>query len=94
MLLTTCTAGSSYGGLTAAMLQCDADAFRGLLLCAPALHLVEPPVDDKPFLFLNELKTIIIHGLEDDIVPLHAVLSMLRSSNEIADTSGRWSSPC
>ena len=28
------------------------DAFRGLLLCAPALHLDEPPVNEKQFLSL------------------------------------------
>ena len=65
-------AGSSYGGLTAAIIAMRMpDIFRGLLLCAPALHLVEPPVDENTVLVApNGLKTVIIHGLEDDIVPI------------------------
>ena len=79
-------AGSSYGGLTAAIIAMRMpDAFRGLLLCAPALHLVEPPVDDKTVLVApNGLKTIIIHGLQDDIVPISCSIEYAsRSSNEI-----------
>ena len=79
-------AGSSYGGLTAAIVAMRMpDAFRGLLLCAPALHLVEPPVDDETVLIApNGLKTIIIHGLEDDIVPISCSIEYAsRSSNEI-----------
>ena len=79
-------AGSSYGGLTAAIIAMRMpDAFRGLLLCAPALHLVEPPVDDKTVLVApNGLKTIIIHGLGDDIVPISCSIEYAsRSSNEI-----------
>ncbi len=79
-------AGSSYGGLTAAIVAMRMEnAFRGLLLCAPALHLVEPPVDDKTVLVApNGLKTIIIHGLEDDIVPISCSIEYAsRSKNEI-----------
>ena len=79
-------AGSSYGGLAASIVAMRMpDAFRGLLLCAPALHLVEPPVDDKTVLVApNGLKTIIIHGLEDDIVPISCSIEYAsRSSNEI-----------
>jgi predicted esterase len=79
-------AGSSYGGLTAAIVAMRMpDAFRGLLLCAPALHLVEPPVDDETVLIApNGLKTIIIHGLEDDVVPISCSIEYAsRSSNEI-----------
>ena len=79
-------AGSSYGGLTAAIIAMRMpDAIRGLLLCAPALHLVEPPVDDETVLVApNGLKTIIIHGLEDDVVPISCSIEYAsRSSNEI-----------
>ncbi len=65
-------AGSSYGGLTAALVSIRMpDSFRGLLLCAPALHLVEPPVEEDTVLEAPKgLKTIIIHGVQDDIVPI------------------------
>ena len=44
-------AGSSYGGLTASLVAMRMpDAFRGLLLCAPALHLDEPPVSEDTIL--------------------------------------------
>ena len=79
-------AGSSYGGLTAAIIAMRMpEAFRGLLLCAPALHLVEPPVDENTVLVApNGLKTIIIHGLEDDIVPISCSIEYAsHSSNEI-----------
>ena len=79
-------AGSSYGGLTAAIIAMRMpDIFRGLLLCAPALHLVEPPVDENTVLVApNGLKTVIIHGLEDDIVPISCSIEYAsRSSNEI-----------
>ena len=79
-------AGSSYGGLTAAIIAMRMpDIFRGLLLCAPALHLVEPPVDENTVLVApNGLKTVIIHGLEDDIVPISCSIEYTsRSSNEI-----------
>ncbi|MGB0781253.1 MAG: alpha/beta hydrolase [Candidatus Poseidoniaceae archaeon] len=79
-------AGSSYGGLTAAIIAMKMpDAFRGLLLCAPALHLVEPPVDENTVLVApNGLKTVIIHGLEDDIVPITCSIDYAsRSGNDV-----------
>lgn len=79
-------AGSSYGGLTAAIIAMRMpDIFRGLLLCAPALHLVEPPVDENTVLVApNGLKTVIIHGLEDDIVPIACSIDYAsRSGNDV-----------
>ena len=79
-------AGSSYGGLTAAIIAMRMpDIFRGLLLCAPALHLVEPPVDENTVLVApNGLKTVIIHGLEDDIVPISCSIDYAsRSGNDV-----------
>ena len=79
-------AGSSYGGLTAALVAMQMpDSFSGLLLCAPALHLVEPPVDDTTILSVPEgLKTVIIHGIEDDIVPISCSIEYAeRSEREI-----------
>lgn len=65
--------GSSYGGLTAlcaAIAHVEAGGrVRGLVLCAPALGHVEPPVDrmrlDPP------APTVVIHGRGDDICPAH-----------------------
>ena len=76
-------AGSSYGGLAASIVAMRMpDAFRGLLLCAPALHLNEPPIDEETILVAPEgMKTIIIHGVTDDIVPMSC-------SVEYADRSG------
>lgn len=79
-------AGSSYGGLTAALVAMQMpDSFSGLLLCAPALHLVEPPVDDTTILSVPDgLNTVIIHGIEDDIVPISCSVEYAeRSKKEI-----------
>lgn len=79
-------AGSSYGGLTASIIAMRMpNAFRGLLLCAPALHLIEPPVDDETVLIApTGLKTAIIHGIDDDIVPLSCSIEYAeRSGNDI-----------
>jgi pimeloyl-ACP methyl ester carboxylesterase len=79
-------AGSSYGGLTAALVAMQIpDSFSGLLLCAPALHLVEPPVGDNTILSAPlGLKTIIIHGIEDDIVPISCSVEYAeRSKNDV-----------
>ena len=79
-------AGSSYGGLTASIVAMQMpDAFRGLLLCAPALHLDEPPVNEETVLVAPEgMKTIIIHGVEDDIVPISCSVAYAeRSRNNI-----------
>ena len=73
-------AGSSYGGLTAAIVAMRMEnAFRGLLLCAPALHLVEPPVDDKPFLLPKWIEDDHHSWLEMILFQFHAVLVCFRS---------------
>ena len=59
------------------------DAFRGLLLCAPALHLEEPPIDDETVLIAPDgLKTAIIHGIDDDIVPISCSIEYAERSGE------------
>ena len=54
-------AGSSYGGLTAAIIAMRMPhQFTGLLLCAPALHLKEDPVDAETILVApNGMPTVI-----------------------------------
>lgn len=63
--------GSSYGGLAA---LCGAILFaregghvRGLVLCAPALVLAEPPVADTGL--APPCPTIAIHGRGDALIP-------------------------
>ena len=77
-------AGSSYGGLAASIVAMRIpDAFRGLLLCAPALHLNEPPVDEETILVAPKgLKTVIIHGVTDDIVPISCSVAYAERSGE------------
>ena len=76
--------GSSYGGLTAAIVAMRfPDRFRGLLLCAPALHLKEPPVDDSTILIAPKgMPTVIIHGIDDDIVPISCSIEYAERSGE------------
>ena len=76
--------GSSYGGLTAAIVAMrHPDRFRGLLLCAPALHLKEPPVDDSKILVAPKgMPTVIIHGVEDSIVPISCSVEYVERSGE------------
>ena len=79
-------AGSSYGGLTASIVVMRMpNAFRGLFLCAPALHLDEPPVNEETILVAPKgMKTIIIHGISDDIVPISCSVAYAeRSGNDI-----------
>jgi pimeloyl-ACP methyl ester carboxylesterase len=64
--------GSSYGGATAI---CAAIRHRerggrlsGLILCAPALGLREPPIDSMTL--YAPAPTIILHGTRDDVVPI------------------------
>ena len=79
-------AGSSYGGLAASIVAMQMpDAFRGLLLCAPALHLDEPPVSEETILVAPKgMKTIIIHGVGDDVVPISCSVEYAeRSGNDI-----------
>ncbi len=63
--------GSSYGGavalLAARSLERERRAPKAVLLCAPALHLDEPPLNaDPPFL---AAPVILLHGRGDDVVP-------------------------
>ena len=76
--------GSSYGGLTAAIVAMRyPDRFRGLLLCAPALHLKEPPVDDSTILVAPKgMPTVIIHGIEDNIVPISCSIEYAERTGE------------
>ena len=79
-------AGSSYGGLAASLVAMRIpEASRGLLLCAPALHLDEPPVKEDTILIAPKgMKTIIIHGVADDIVPISCSVEYAqRSGNDI-----------
>jgi pimeloyl-ACP methyl ester carboxylesterase len=64
-------AGSSYGGLMAAVYAClHEDRVKKLILLAPALHL-EP---FKPYLDKKlHMPVVIFHGLRDDVVPLEKV---------------------
>jgi alpha-beta hydrolase superfamily lysophospholipase len=66
--------GSSYGGLAAlALIRRRASELAGLVLCAPALIRVEPPVDDPETLVVPaDLPCICLHGTHDDIIPLEA----------------------
>ena len=77
-------AGSSYGGLAASIVAMRMpDAFRGLLLCAPALHLNEPPLDAQTVLIAPKgMKTAIIHGIDDDIVPISCSIEYAERSGE------------
>jgi len=65
-------AGSSYGGLAAALLAAQhPERLKGLLLLAPALGFDESPNDDPQALIAPpEVPTIIIHGTDDVVVPL------------------------
>ena len=57
--------------------------FSGLLLCAPALHLKEPPVDESIILVAPiGMPTVIIHGVEDDIVPISCSIEYAKRSGE------------
>ncbi len=64
--------GSSYGGITAlcsAMQHSQAGgSLTGLVLCAPALARAEPPADSMQL--AAPVRTLIIHGIHDDIVPI------------------------
>ncbi len=61
--------GSSYGGLTAAIVAMrHPERFSSLCLLAPALGFAEPPNDD-PDALVTTLPTTIIHGTDDTVVP-------------------------
>ncbi len=63
--------GSSYGGavalLAAKALERERRAPLAVVLCAPALHLEEPPLCENPPFIASPL--IILHGRGDDVVP-------------------------
>ena len=64
--------GSSFGGLMGAIFTCDhPDQIRKLVLLAPALMLPEfaSYLDREPV----TVPTAIIHGTQDDVVPLEEV---------------------
>jgi alpha-beta hydrolase superfamily lysophospholipase len=65
--------GSSYGGLVAliAVLRARArdQAIGGLVLCAPALGLREPPADTVRIV-PPDVPTVVIHGTGDTVVPI------------------------
>ncbi len=75
--------GSSYGGLAAALVAARfPERFKALVLCAPALHTVEPPNDQPQRLVTpSGVPTAIIHGTRDTVVPIGA-------SREYRDRSG------
>ncbi len=64
--------GSSYGGLAAAWFAAaHPERITGLLLCAPALHWSEAPVDDPSALVAPAgIPTLVLHGRHDDVVPI------------------------
>lgn len=66
--------GSSFGGLIAALLadenagQDDAPVdIRGLVLCAPALHIPAAEAIER-----CPVPCVIVHGRDDDVVPIDA----------------------
>ena len=63
--------GSSFGGLMGALFTCQhPDQVRKLILIAPALMLPEFSVNlPKPV----DVPTVVIHGTQDDVVPLGEV---------------------
>lgn len=61
-------AGSSYGGLTAAIVAArHPERFTGLCLLAPALLMDEPPAPPDGLVAPAGLPTIVIHGRQDDV---------------------------
>ncbi|MCU0722074.1 MAG: alpha/beta hydrolase [Planctomycetes bacterium] len=65
-------AGSRLGGLTAAIVASrHPERFKGLLLCAPAFNFL--PAEFGPvesLLVPPSLRTLVIHGRNDDLVPV------------------------
>ena len=72
--------GSSYGGavalLAAKALERERRAPKAVVLCAPALHLEESPLDAKPPFIAAPL--IILHGRGDDVVPSEVSVAYAR----------------
>tara|TARA_B110000263_G_scaffold18577_1_gene14791 strand:+ start:1290 stop:1778 length:489 start_codon:yes stop_codon:yes gene_type:complete len=77
-------AGSSWGGLACALAaQRKPDRIKGLLLLAPALHFPEPPNNNpKDLVAPNNIPVIIIHSVEDDIVPISASKDYIERSED------------
>ena len=77
--------GSSYGGLAALVLaQRFPNRFCGLVLCAPALILREPPVKDPDTLVVEpNLPCVVLHGLNDEVIPIEASRRLARRSPHI-----------
>lgn len=64
-------AGSSYGGLTAAIVAArHPERFTGLCLLAPALLMAEPPNEPDTLVAPQDVPTIVIHGRSDDLCPV------------------------
>ncbi len=64
--------GSSFGGLMGGVFTLEHPTqVRKLILLAPALIL--PPFASHPALHPVSVPTIIVHGMEDDVVPLEPV---------------------
>jgi len=91
--------GSSYGGLAAVVVASRRPEQVGaLVLCAPALGLREPPVDDPDTLRVPpEIPCTVIHGVHDDVVPIdfsralvarcpHVVLHEVEDGHLLADS--------
>jgi pimeloyl-ACP methyl ester carboxylesterase len=67
--------GSSFGGLMGGVFTLDHPTqVRKLILLAPALML--PPFASHPDLHPVSVPTIIVHGTEDDVVPLEPVRAL------------------
>jgi len=64
--------GSSYGGLAALLLAMrHPERIHALLLLAPAINVYEPPVEDPQLLVVpSTVRTIILHGTRDEVVPI------------------------
>jgi pimeloyl-ACP methyl ester carboxylesterase len=81
--------GSSYGGITAVLAGARGGVgLPGVLLCAPALELAEEPNADPSTLPLVG-PTTIIHGVEDDVIPIEVSRRYARRTSadliEVAD---------
>ena len=80
-LAQTVVVGSSFGGI-AGLIACmqlarEAQKILGLVLCAPALHIRQPPADTMTL--EAPARTIIVHGRGDEIVP-HRVSEMFAAA--------------
>ncbi len=65
----TVVVGSSFGGLVAlcALLRVEHQA-AGLVLCAPALNVRQPPATTMELATM--ILTIIVHGIRDQVIPV------------------------